>query len=462
MNNVSDILKLAEQTRNENIDAVLATVVHTEGSAYRKAGAMMLICADGRSAGMISGGCLEPHIIKKAFWLTRNGSVVQVYQTGDETNSNAASYKGYDHSDSLNDVYYDELEMNFGLGCNGKIHVLFERMDYAFGLIKTLQQVRQTAQPVTIATLVRSEVSNYPIGLHVNLNHLANLKSTRPNELACSDLVYLNKDIELNNEDPILTQALNVLSEEYSLNSQLELNSQLVGHQLASESSKFVTLQGVLDNDINQRIQTQWLVHYLRPQIKLLICGAGNDVIPLVTLAKMQDWQVTVIDSRSHYATRARFMQADKVLCLPLDDEETLKELSRNSAVAIMSHSLTQDRARLKVLLANPPLYLGQLGPKYRTERLIDEIVQENPKDADKYKQGIDNLYYPIGYNLGGDGPEALALGIMAQISEVMYGKESCINNHSNSNNSKTINPKKAPHLSTDAKAILSNPSLTA
>ncbi|MDY3306288.1 XdhC family protein, partial [Psychrobacter sanguinis] len=82
MNKVSDILKLADQTLNEQGDAVLATVVHTEGSAYRKAGAMMLICADGRSAGMISGGCLEPHFIKKAFWLTRQGPVVQVYQTG--------------------------------------------------------------------------------------------------------------------------------------------------------------------------------------------------------------------------------------------------------------------------------------------------------------------------------------------------------------------------------------------
>ena len=84
MNQVADILKLAIKAKQQGIDAVLATVVRTEGSAYRRAGAMMLICEDGRSVGMISGGCLEPHIIKRAFWLTRNGANVQVYQTGDD------------------------------------------------------------------------------------------------------------------------------------------------------------------------------------------------------------------------------------------------------------------------------------------------------------------------------------------------------------------------------------------
>ncbi|WP_045453271.1 XdhC family protein [Psychrobacter sp. JCM 18903] len=78
MNQIADILKLAREAQQQQVDAVLATVVRTEGSAYRRAGAMMLICEDGRSVGMISGGCLEPHIIKRAFWLTRDGANVQV------------------------------------------------------------------------------------------------------------------------------------------------------------------------------------------------------------------------------------------------------------------------------------------------------------------------------------------------------------------------------------------------
>lgn len=391
MNKVSDILKLADQTLNEQGDAVLATVVHTEGSAYRKAGAMMLICADGRSAGMISGGCLEPHIIKKAFWLTRQGPVVQVYQTGegiaDKDESGATSYS--DEHDVENSMD-SELELNFGLGCNGRVHVLFERLASAAQLLQSMKQVRRSGQSMTVATLVRSESSDHPIGLHVSLDQFA-----------------LNKDsMEVNDlSDLILSQAINTLCLE----------------QYQQKPAQFVTLQGAVDNSLQQRVQTQWLVRRLQPQIKLLICGAGNDVMPLVTLAKMQDWQVTVIDSRSHYATRARFMQADRVLCLPLEDSETLIELSRDAAVAVMSHSLTQDRARLKVLLANPPAYLGQLGPKYRTERLIDEITEAYDGNVDEFQAGIEQLHYPIGLKLGGEGPEALALGIMAEINALMH-----------------------------------------
>ncbi|WP_243443454.1 XdhC family protein [Psychrobacter sp. JCM 18903] len=166
------------------------------------------------------------------------------------------------------------------------------------------------------------------------------------------------------------------------------------------------------------------MIQRLQPQIRLLICGAGNDVMPLVTMAKMQDWHVTVVDSRAQYATQRRFPQADSVMVLALDDSDTLLKLSKNAAIALMSHSLSQDRARLGVLLehANHYKYLGQLGPRYRTERLIEEISTRLTNPA-SLNLGIKKLHYPIGYKLGGDGPEALALGIMAQVNAVVHNQ---------------------------------------
>ena len=51
---------------------------------------------------------------------------------------------------------------------------------------------------------------------------------------------------------------------------------------------------------------------------------------------------------------------------------------------------------------------------------MVNEIraVKDNPASL---SEGVKKLHYPIGYKLGGDGPEALALGIMAQISAVMH-----------------------------------------
>ncbi len=404
MNQVADILKLASEAQQQGVDAVLATVVHTEGSAYRRAGAMMLICEDGRSVGMISGGCLEPHIIKRAFWLTRDGANVQVYQTGDDIeyadngqaqvaiNKEAADTDDLDDLDGLDDMDFDEL--NFGLGCNGRVHVLFERLATAAPFLESVRQVRRHQQPVMVATLIRNngcQNTELQVGLRINLDE------------------YHNSENSLEQE---IINPSNVIA---------DIVEKLAEYELSESNTEYVTIK-------TDEATTEWLVQRLQPQVRLLVCGAGNDVMPLVTMAKLQDWHVTVIDSRAQYATRMRFPQADAVMALSLEDSDTLLKLSNNAAVALMSHSLTQDRARLAILLAHAQnyRYLGQLGPRYRTERLINEISanMDHPAILDT---GVQKLHYPIGYKLGGDGPEALALGIMAQINAVMHDQTASV-----------------------------------
>lgn len=435
MNQVSDILALAQQAQSQNVDAVLATVVRTEGSAYRRPGAMMLICADGRSVGMVSGGCLERHLIQRAFWLTRNGACVQVYQTGSADDRKVSQQNNADplqalflDAPSASDISADDSDietsvnsnksinttgledefdadsMNFGLGCHGSVHVLFERLSAALPLLDTIAQVRQSQQSLGVATLLKATP----------------LESRKRNLSAKSDLVCGSRFI-LPAVEAVTTINLdngNALSD---LAAPIAEQLQATVTTLSQQSGAKGRWQHVYSED--EHYCYEWLVQYLLPPIHLLICGAGNDAMPLVQLAKMLDWRVSVIDSRAHYATRARFMAADLVQVVPLEDTKILNELSQNAAVAVMSHSLTQDRARLKVLLTQPELawrYLGQLGPSYRTERLLTEIAQS--LDTPKILQaGIGQLHYPIGYKLGGDGPEALALGIIAQISAVMY-----------------------------------------
>ena len=432
MNQIADILELATQAIQQNIDAVLATVVRTEGSAYRQPGAMMLICADGRSVGMISGGCLEPHIIKRAFWLTRHGASVQVYQTGDDIgyhkNSNSDPTVVKDVSVKDEDMSEDDFlegEINFGLGCNGRVHVLFERLATAIPLLDLIRQVRHTQQPVTIATLIRSDNSengalDLQVGSRIYLDKYLKTGSLTD--------IYLNHNMAGDSNtviNDVLLKVIKKLSKHQFHKKDAGYNAEYI--ELSDDLEFQPTANCQYESGpklILEAGQTEWLLQRICPQIRLLICGAGNDVIPLVTMAKLQDWHVTVIDSRPQYATRLRFSQADSVLCLPLDDTDTLLKLSAGAAVAVMSHSLTQDRARLAVLLKHSAHYhyLGQLGPRYRTERLIREIG-ETSVNPHILADGIDKLHYPIGYKLGGDGPEALALSIMAQMSAVMHNQ---------------------------------------
>jgi xanthine dehydrogenase accessory factor len=86
---------------------VLVTLVRAEGSSYRRPGAHLLIGADGEYAGTISGGCLESEVVRKAAWMSRDGSVVERYST----------------------LFDDTAEIPFGLGCGGVVDLLLEPAD---------------------------------------------------------------------------------------------------------------------------------------------------------------------------------------------------------------------------------------------------------------------------------------------------------------------------------------------
>jgi xanthine dehydrogenase accessory factor len=90
MSDLYSLLDALDQASSEKIDAVLATVVQVEGSAYRRPGARMLIPLYGQTVGTISGGCLEQELARKAWWLTESdGAVVCRYSTAAQADEEA-------------------------------------------------------------------------------------------------------------------------------------------------------------------------------------------------------------------------------------------------------------------------------------------------------------------------------------------------------------------------------------
>jgi xanthine dehydrogenase accessory factor len=77
MTDLERILDLWRTLEITGTEFVLVTVTEVEGPGYRKPGALMLISADGRRAGAISGGCLEAEVAKRAFWLTAGGPCIE-------------------------------------------------------------------------------------------------------------------------------------------------------------------------------------------------------------------------------------------------------------------------------------------------------------------------------------------------------------------------------------------------
>lgn len=143
--------------------------------------------------------------------------------------------------------------------------------------------------------------------------------------------------------------------------------------------------------------------------LRLLILGAGQDADPLITFAVALGWEVEVSDHRPAAIDRLGDSGAVSVGCIPVKDIASHFDLGRFDAVIVMSHNLEADRAYLATLADAPVDFIGLLGPPHRRDRLLQEIgPAANKLDG--------RLRGPVGKQIGGRGPAAIALEIAAEL----------------------------------------------
>ncbi|MGH9622803.1 MAG: XdhC family protein [Bryobacteraceae bacterium] len=338
MKELGDILGLWERARTSGEEAVLATVVKTSGSSYRNPGARLLITASGLRAGAVSGGCLEDDLAKKAFWLSENGRAVRRYDTTADGEINTSGY---------------------GLGCNGTIYVLLER-------------IRQ----------------DNAAALELIGNVLA--------ERRCAAMVHPT-DAEHAGERLMIDTS-----------GHLSGSAALLGSEARQALEQFRSRSVMLDG-------AEFFIEVLTPAPHLLIFGAGDDAIPLVRIAKLLGWKVSVFDGRADRARCERFPDAD-VVCRGTAAQAGARTDPWTVAV-LMSHSYTQDLANLRELAAYPLRYLGILGPRKRTMQLLADAGLNCASFPS-------TLHGPMGLDIGADGAEQVALAVAAEIQAAFHGRE--------------------------------------
>lgn len=165
---------------------------------------------------------------------------------------------------------------------------------------------------------------------------------------------------------------------------------------------------------------TEVFIEALQPPVPLVILGAGHDAIPVAKLAKDLGWSVTVADSRAAFLTRERFASADKVILSEPQDVLKHVRIEAHSAVVIMSHNYAHDRNYLGQLLGMPVRYLAVLGPKKRTEMLIQDLRKDGIAVTDEQ---VSRLFSPAGMDMGAETPEEIALAIIGEIQTVLAGR---------------------------------------
>lgn len=105
---ISELLNTLNTWQNDGVKAAVGTVVYASGSTPRPLGARMLIAADGRFSGSVSGGCVESAVIQEAMNVIDDGNAVRLHYG-----------------------ITSEMGWEVGLACGGKIDVLVQAADPA-------------------------------------------------------------------------------------------------------------------------------------------------------------------------------------------------------------------------------------------------------------------------------------------------------------------------------------------
>ncbi|MBA2688956.1 MAG: XdhC family protein [Gemmatimonadaceae bacterium] len=333
---------------------VLATVVRITGSSYGGVGSRMLICVDGTTVGLVSGGCLESDIAEHAR---------RVNSTG------AAEVVRYDTLDD------DDAPWGLGLGCNGLIDILLEPLNAARArsVGDLLQRALEADEPSAIATVIHvieSDSNSPQIGAHA-----------------------------LARDNSILT------SGDWGSGFVLADASEGIADAIKAGRRGLV-------HDYNG---VEIAFEVVNPSVHLLVCGSGPDAGPIARFGVELGWEVTVVDHRAGVAERAsRFPGAIVTECLDALELADCVNLSSRTAAVVVSHHFERDRNYLNSLLRSEVTYIGMLGPRARTERMFTDLEAEPvPLHPDE------RVYSPVGMDIGGDGPDAIALAIVAEISAV-------------------------------------------
>ena len=360
MKEIKDIIAVYYKSMQEGRQSALATVVHLEGSSYRRPGARMLIEDNGQLTGAISGGCLEGDALRKALLaMAEQKPMLVTYDTMDD----------------------DDAKFGVGLGCNGIIQVLIEPIDAnePNNPIQLLEEIAGKRQQAVLVTLFS----------------LQQKKSTQQGTCL------------LLKEDGVIVDK----------NNHLQLKDVLLADATAAMENK----QSVFKNYVSPQNDVTAFIEMIQPALSLIVIGAGNDVIPLTKMADILGWETTVIDGRAANANKDRFETACKIIVAKPENVLSQISIDRQTVFLLMTHNFNYDKVMLQELIQKDIVYIGMLGPIKKLERIINEFKEEGLELNDQQRAVI---HSPVGLDIGAETPEEIALSIVAEIKAALAGKK--------------------------------------
>lgn len=261
----------------------------------------------------------------------------------------------YDTTAEENSVF------SLNMGCRGVMRILMEAVDAGSEPIRTIRSVYESRIPLVEAVVIAISSEAFPIGRRFGLAD-------------AHDIPSLASDLQT----------------------------------FADSNANYETVSYEVEDST-----VELAFERLAPPVQLYICGAGADAAPLAEAAHGLGWEVNVCDHRPAFLTAERFPNCDALVSLDRDAEPEW-DVDNLTAFVLMNHNYDRDKTMLPGALRSSAFYVGALGPKRRTQQMLEELG--NPFSEEE----LSRLRSPAGLDIGGDTPEAIAVSIVAEIQSVL------------------------------------------
>lgn len=353
----------AVSSRGQENRAALATVIRVTGSAYRRPGARMLVVfnEDGNpeTAGTISGGCLERDVIERAKRVCK---------------TKIAEIARYDSTENADRIF------GTATGCGGAIEILIEAVSdlHTLEFLRFLDRIIETRTAGAAAVIIPD-------------NHHSGAKAFRTERLLFTADDDCRRTI-VNAEvlDDVISAARG------------EFHSQIKSYKVDKGTSPVCEV----------------FVESIQPAPSVVIFGAGDDTQPLARFCSEVGWHVSVFDHRAALANRERFPLADEIVVARPETVMEKINFDRRTFAVLMTHNYEHDFELLRKLLPSNCRYVGCLGTKKRTNKMLLELREEGGWQPDS--EQLNKIYAPVGLDTGAETPEEIAVSILAEMRAVL------------------------------------------
>jgi len=153
------------------------------------------------------------------------------------------------------------------------------------------------------------------------------------------------------------------------------------------------------------------------PPARIICIGAVHISQALAPMAKLSDFDLTIIDPRTAFATPERFPDVRLLAQWPQEVLPDLR-LDRYTAVCLLTHDPKIDDPALIAALRAECFYIGALGSRKTHARRVERMMAEGFAEAD-----LKRIHAPIGLDIGSVSPAEIAVSVIGEIIAALRKK---------------------------------------